>query len=258
MNATASVMASTRREPASPLLPIFRAAPATEERLRHLERLASLGMLASNVAHEIKNALVGVKTFVELFAREHPDSELAALAAAEVVRIQSLVSSMLQIGAMPQKEWQTVCLRGLVDEVISLLQQPIRAKHLTVEPHFHRGADSACGNRDELKQGLINVLLNAIDASYDGGTIQVRTRATGRGKVSIAIQDFGVGIGPENLTRLCEPFFSTKAEGTGLGLSITKRILAAHGGTIDVSSMPGEGSTFTLSLPLARQLAASA
>ena len=250
MNATASVMASKRQEAASPILAIFPGSPAPEQRLQHLERLASVGMLTSNVAHEIKNALVGVKTFIELFAREHPDSELAALAAAEVVRIQSLLSSMLQMGAMPQQERQTVRLRVLVDEVVSLLQQPIRAKRMVIERHFHRGPDKACGNRDELKQALINVLLNAIDASYDGETIQVRTRATASGTLKIAVQDFGVGIRPENLTRLFEPFFTTKAEGTGLGLSITKRILAAHGGAIEVSSMPGEGSTFTLSLPL--------
>jgi two-component system, NtrC family, sensor histidine kinase AtoS len=252
MNATASLMARKRPQAAGPVLPTFPRSSAAYERLQHLERLASVGMLSSNVAHEIKNALVGVKTFVELLAREHPDSELATLAAAEVVRIQSLVSSLLQIGRTPQQEWRMVRLHRLIDEVISLLRQSIRAKRLKIERQFHRGSDAALGNRDELKQAMLNLLLNAIDASDTDGTIQVRTRATASGMLAIAVQDFGTGIRPENLQRLFEPFFTTKADGTGLGLSITKRILTAHGGAIEVSSMPGQGSTFTLSLPLAR------
>ena len=221
----------------------------TDDRMRHLERLANVGMLTGTAAHEIKNALVGVKTFVDLLACQHPDCELAALAASEVSRIQGLVGSLLHAAARPEKHCATVRLHEVLRHVITLVQQPLRSKRLTLETAFTCGPDTVAGSADQFKQAFLNVVLNAIEASLEGGVIQVRTRVDDA-TLTIAIQDFGAGIRPENLRRLFEPFFTTKAEGTGLGLNITRRIIREHGGTIEVSSMPHEGATFAFTLPL--------
>ncbi len=242
---------STFATPASDLKTFWREAHSNSEmRIGHLEQLAHVGMLAGHAAHEIKNALVGVKTFVDLLAREHQGSELAALASAEIVRIQSLVSQMLQLAAKPQTSWAVVHLHDLLQQTIALVHRPLGAKRLTLETSFSCGPDTVHANSDQLKQAFLNVLLNAVDASHVGGTIQVRTRATKRGMFCVEFQDSGVGIRPENLPQLFQPFFTTKPEGTGLGLSITHGIIQEHNGTIEVASLPNEGSTFTFQLPL--------
>lgn len=220
-----------------------------QEKLEHLERLASLGALTGNIAHEIKNALVGVKTFVDLLAREHQDCELAELAQAEIARIESLTSQILQCAAKPKSRAQMVHVNRVLEHSIELVQRPLRAKRIQLEMTLTTDADTVRGSEDELKQAFLNVLLNAVEASHRGGTIRVRTSVR-RNRLTMAVQDFGAGIRPEDLRRLFEPFFTTKRQGTGLGLSITQRILHEHEGTIQVTSMPNEGTTFTLQLPL--------
>jgi signal transduction histidine kinase len=227
------------------------AADAEQDRLRHLDRLASLGALTGSIAHEIKNALVGVKTFVDLLAHEHKHCELAPLASAEIARIESLIAQVLQCAAKPRNSTHTVPVNLLLQHTIDLLQPALREKGIQLETALTRGSDAVEGTPDQLKQAFLNVLMNAIEASATGGTIRVRTRVREHG-LAVAIQDFGEGIQPEHLRRLFEPFFTTKREGTGLGLSITQRILQEHRGTINVASMPNEGTTFTLHLPLVR------
>ncbi len=224
-----------------------------DARQQHLERLAELGMRSGSIAHEIKNALVGVKMFVDLLARQNPEAELAPVAAREVARIQRLVSEMLHVAGKPKRETGALSLHAVLEETIAVLQEPLREKRVRLETVFHRGNDVIEGNFDELKQAFLNVLLNAVDASTKGGVVELRTWIRQRGVLSVAIQDFGAGIRADHLQRLFEPFFTTKTTGTGLGLSITKRIICEHQGTIEVASMPDEGTTFTLHLPLQRR-----
>ena len=258
MNATASVMVDGGQAPSS-RVNIFQTpgtAPessSTKARgLQHLQQLARLGAQSGSVAHEIKNALVGVKTFVELLAREHPECELARLAGAEVERIQALVSDMLRLAAKPQRTWELVGVRTVLEETVALLRCALRDKGLTTRTEFQDGANDVHGNREQLKQVFLNLLLNAAEASHAGESIEIRMRAR-RKQLEVTIRDFGIGMRPESLQRLFEPFFSTKSNGTGLGLSITHEIVQEHGGSIEVSSMPNEGSTFTVRLPLSRQ-----
>ena len=217
---------------------------------QHLEQLAELGVRSGSIAHEIKNALVGVKMFVDLLARQHPQAELAEVASREVARIQRLVADMLQVAQAPKRAIGALSLHAVLEETIALVQAPLRAKSIRLQTAFHRGRDVVQGNFDELKQAFLNVLLNAIEASDDGGPVEVRTWKGQGGTVGVGILDFGAGIRTEHLQRLFEPFFTTKASGSGLGLSITKRIISEHRGTIEVSSMPTEGTTFTIHLPL--------
>jgi signal transduction histidine kinase len=224
-----------------------------QQQLQHFERLASLGTLTGSVAHEIKNALVGVKTFVDLLAREHQDCELAELAQAEIARIQSLVSEILQCAAKPKRALDAVHVNDVLRDTIQLLQEPLRAKRIQLEIAFTARRNIVSGSIDELKQAFLNLLMNAIEASEPEGTIRVRTRLRDGDILSVSIQDFGAGIRPEHLRRLFEPFFTSKPEGTGLGLSITQRIIQEHQGRIDVASMPNEGTTVTLQLPLLEQ-----
>ena len=241
---------------------LFQSAECEDSRsssLRHFERLASVGAMTCNIAHEIKNALVGTRTFVELLAKENPNSELAALAKSELERIHKLVSDVLRFAAQTNGEERKrtdrkgfVQLNELLKHAVGLLEHTAKTRDIRFELSFDLAHDLLAGDFDQLKQALLNVLLNAIEASCLGGIIRVRTRVAGAAghTALIAIQDSGAGIRDQDIERVFEPFFTTKAGGTGLGLSITRQIIEEHQGKIEVSSEAGQGTTFTFLLPL--------
>ncbi len=228
------------------------------DRRRHFERLASVGALTCSIAHEIKNALVGTRTFVELLAKQNPNCELAELAKTELERIQSLVTDVLRFAARPAQTSRVVRLNDVLGQTVTLVRHPAKDKQVAIETNFALTRDSLAGDGDQLKQAFLNVLLNAIEASPPASIIQVRTAAANRGTktAAVTIQDSGPGIRPQDTERIFEPFFSTKAGGTGLGLSITRQIIEEHRGSIEVRSQLGHGTTFMILLPLGAELGA--
>jgi len=231
--------------PASPFL----------RQIRQLDRLANAGTLAAGLAHEIKNALVAGRTFVDLLLEKNTDEEMAQIVRRENGRIDSIVTRMLRFASITTPSMSASHVHELLDHALRLVQPQLADKSIALKRIFRAQPDVVNGDEYELQQAFVNLLLNAFDAMSANGTLSVTTEiisdsAPAEPRLRIRIQDSGVGISPEHMRRLFEPFFTTKAAGTGLGLVITRRIIQEHGGSISVESQPGQGTIFTVLLPL--------
>jgi len=226
------------------------AAPMFEQNLQRLDRLASLGALSASMAHEIKNGMVAVKTFVDLLAQKNQDAELTEVVGRELQRINAIVTQMLRFAAPKAEAFATVHVHDLLDRSLRLLQHQTGAKMISLQKNYHGTPDAVRGDDAQLQQVFMNLLLNAIEAMGSNGILTIGTEITGDKQMQIQIQDNGAGIAPENLARLFKPFFTTKTNGTGLGLAISRRIVLEHHGAIEARSETGKGTMFTLSLPV--------
>jgi len=227
-------------------------APVFEQNMRRLDRLAGLGTLSASMAHEIKNGMVAIRTFVDLLALKKQENELTEVVGRELQRINAIVTQMLRLGAPKAATFTTVHLHDLLDQSLRLLQHQIGAKMISLRRDYQAAPDTAHGDDAQLQQVFMNLLLNAIEAMGTGGVLTVGTEIAecgGQRLLKIHIQDTGTGVARENLARLFEPFFTTKKNGTGLGLAISKRIALEHHGAIEARSETAKGSTFTLTLP---------
>ncbi len=234
-----------------------------EAHLQQLDRLTSLGTLATSMAHEIKNALVAGKTFVELLLEKNRDAELGEIVRRELSRIDAIISRMLDFGGTAKAVCSPVHLHQTLQHSLDLVRPQLEASSISLHRAFRATSDLISGDDYELQQALVNLFLNAVEAMSPGGALTVTSETITAGNqpaypdglpqlpgVSITISDTGTGISPENMARLFEPFFTTKPTGTGLGLAITQRILREHHGAISVESQPGRGTAFRLVLPL--------
>jgi signal transduction histidine kinase len=221
-----------------------------ELNMRRLDQLASLGMLSASMAHEIKNGMVAVKTFVDLLAQKNQEAELTGVAGRELQRINAIVTQMLRFAAPKPATFATVHIHDLLDHSLRVLQHQIGAKMIALQRNYRAAPDTVRGDDAQLQQVFMNLLLNAIEAMGTNGVLTVSTEITDGKQLQIQIRDTGAGVARENLGRLFEPFFTTKKNGTGLGLAISKRIALEHQGEIHLQSAVNQGSTFTLSLPV--------
>src|SRR5438552_12500209 len=230
-----------------------------ERRIRRLERLASIGTLSAGVAHEIKNALVAIKSFSDLLAQRNQDVEMTTLISRQAQRIDSLVNQLLKFARPAKPTFAIVSLHEVIDNSLRLVQHQLKVRKIQLVRALDAGHDQVQGDAKQLEQALINLLLNAIEAMEEMGTLTVATelvvateqisRAEPKGKkeqVQVSIKDTGSGIPPELATRLFVPFMTTKPEGTGLGLAITARIIQEHRGRIKVESEVNKGTTFKI------------
>lgn len=233
-----------------------------EERLQRLDRLASAGTMAAGLAHEIKNALVACRTFIDLLLEKQQSAELAEVVRREMGRIDALVGRLLNYaGAPPKPALAKVHVHAVLDHSLRLVEPQMQSKRIVLQRAFHAATDLAQADEGDLEQAFVNLLLNALEAMGPDGRLTVSTALTeARGRsaagsattqIEVAIQDTGEGIPPENMPRLFEPFFTTKTDGTGLGLAVTHRVVRDHGGSINATSRPGQGSTFRVLLPVA-------
>jgi len=241
------------------------AARQLEERIRQLDRLATLGTLAAGMAHEIKNALVAGKTFVDLLLERQQGAELAGVVRRELGRIDALVSRMLNFAGPPRTTFSPVRLHEILEHSLRLVQPQLQAKAISLTRAFQAAPDLLSGDDYQLQQAFVNLFLNALEAMGPDGTLSVTTEIIAPGtalagadgaapapaQLRLTIKDDGAGIPPEHMGRLFEPFFTTKASGTGLGLPITRRIIEEHRGTITVQSQPDHGTAFQILLPAA-------
>jgi signal transduction histidine kinase len=268
-NSTAVLSVTVLPEPAghgssriTVLLKDVSAADQLEGHLRRLDRLASIGTLAASMAHEIKNALVPVRTFAELLLEQNPNIELGETVRREMLRVDSIVSRMLKFSAPAKPALAPVRLHEILDHSLRLVHHRVESRQIAFERKFHAPSDVCNGDDHQLEQVFVNLLLNAIESMGYEGTLTVTTEAAADadaaslppvggsiGFVCVRIKDTGVGIPAENLQSIFEPFFTTKHTGTGLGLSVTRRIIEEHKGSIRVESQPGKGTTFSILLP---------
>jgi signal transduction histidine kinase len=222
------------------------------------EKLAMAGKLAAGVAHSIRNPLTSVK--MRLYSmRRHlnlppPQQEDLDVISEEIRHIDAIVRNFLEYSRPPKLKIQPVSPSAVVDLAITLLRPRLESFNVSVTVNRKQPLPEIWADPDQLKEVLVNLMVNACEAMAKGGSITVTEGEdflAGIGRiVRIRIQDTGPGI-PESLQdKIFQPFFSSKEEGTGLGLSIAARIIEEHGGSIDIKSEPGQGATFTLPLPL--------
>ncbi|NVN89885.1 MAG: HAMP domain-containing protein [Desulfuromonadales bacterium] len=232
------------------------------EQALHSEKMASIGLLAAGMAHEVGTPLAAIMGYAELLTGEEQDgeevSDYARRISQECGRIDRIVRGLLDYSRPRSSGVAPVDIPQVVRESIELLNQQGAFKRITLSTYFEKGLLPALADAHQLQQVLINLLLNSRDAMPDGGKINIRVTAgdSGRrdqtqGYMLVEVLDNGMGIPPENITSLFEPFFTTKppGRGTGLGLAISARIIEGFGGRITVKSTIGRGSCFTLWLP---------
>jgi len=235
-----------------------------ERQLLRSERLAALGQLISGVAHELNNPLAAILGFSELCQDPRtPSQDLKRhleIIEREARRTQHIVRDLLNFSRQRKPERTAADVRELLDRCLSLLSYQFRVLNITVERDYPDSLPSVHVDEFQIQQVFMNLMINASQAMAQAKTsnrkIYVRVRSVGDGQdVAVEIQDTGPGIPPDLLDRVFEPFFTTKPEGigTGLGLSVCQAIVSKHGGTITVRSRPGEGATFTVTLPVAAQ-----
>jgi two-component system NtrC family sensor kinase len=215
-------------------------------------RLAAVGQLAASIAHEINNPLYAVRNCLYLLEDDLPadlrDADYLIMARDQLARIAGIIERMRDFYRPSRGDMEPNDLNELLENTLALAS--LQMRHAAIQVIFTpaAGLPSVMCNGDQLRQVFLNLILNAIDAMPDGGTLTVRTIAAPTVAV-IEVHDTGIGIPEDIRARLFDPFFTTKSTGTGLGLSICAHIVTQHGGQLDVESSPGQGSTFRVALP---------
>lgn len=232
-----------------------------EEQLQIAEKMASIGLLAAGVAHEINTPLAGISSFTQMLLQEadpdDPRTRILEKIERQTFRAAKIVSGLLNLARPPQTDKGPVDLNGVINDVMSLVEHQFAASRITLRKELSPEPLIVQGIEYKLQQVILNLILNARDAMPKGGWLRVATRAEGDRAV-VEIEDTGVGIPREHLSRIYDPFFTTKGfgQGTGLGLSVTYGIVQEHEGTITCESTVGQGTCFTLTLPRRSALAA--
>jgi signal transduction histidine kinase/CheY-like chemotaxis protein len=225
----------------------------SQMQLVQTEKLAATGRLAASLAHEINNPLQANHNSLQLmlsFQLEAQErQEYLKIADEEIERLMNLVASILEFARPPQREMRATNLNDVVERVLTLTAKYLQHRRVAIKRILTPDLPSVVVAPDELEQVFINLVLNAVDAMPEGGTLHVASRQGEGGRLAVAFSDTGHGIAPEDLERVFEPFFSTREDGTGLGLTVSHNVIERHGGEIAVESTPGQGTTFTVWLP---------
>ncbi len=225
------------------------------------DQLAATGQLAAGLAHELRNPLMSIKLIIQAARRdttgdERLDAMDLRILDEEVTRLESLLQTFLEFAKPATLETRRLNLQGIVEPSLQLLSRRAAIKRVSFSSRVHAGACDVEGDESQLRQVLLNLLLNAIDAAPPGGTVQVDVRpvapdGAAEGFVELRVADNGSGLASEMRQRIFEPFFSTRETGLGLGLAICKRIVDSHGGEITADNRPGGGAEFVVRLPIA-------
>jgi two-component system sensor histidine kinase PilS (NtrC family) len=225
---------------------------AMEARMRQADRLATLGRMAANIAHEIRNPLASLTGAIEVLARtgaaEDARERLSQIVARESERLNQIITNFLEYARPAPLTLEAVDVAEALEGVLVLLEHRGAPGGLKIVRAFSSPLVWRV-DPQQFRQVLWNLCRNAVEAMPDGGELRVGAAALPGRKLEVWVADSGHGIAPEDLAHVFEPFFSTKPGGTGLGLSLVHRIVQEHGGEVDVRSTPGLGTTFTLTLP---------
>ena len=229
-----------------------------EQKLVQADKLSSIGLLAAGVAHEVNTPLAVISTYAQMLAKQIPGddqkSKLLDKIAKQTFRASEIVNSLLNFSRTSTTSYDDVDLNKVLRETVALLEHQLQKAGVSVSLHLEDGMPAIRGNTGKLQQVFLNLVLNARDAMNSGGVLSIRSWSD-RGLARVDVSDTGQGIASENLARIYDPFFTTKAsrKGTGLGLSVTYGIVKEHGGSIEVQSEVGIGTRFHLELPLSRK-----
>lgn len=236
---------------------------AHQRQIQRAERLASVGELASGLAHEIRNPLAGIKTAVEILCEKirrrdgGDDADLRDVVnevSAQTERVHRLVDDLLQYARPKPPQTVRCSLRDLVEKCLTLIGPQAEKQGVAVEFACRANDCEVCADPEQIHQAILNIVLNAIQAMPNGGRLGCSMdEDAGNGFVLLHVQDNGQGMTPEAQQRVFSPFYTTKPRGTGLGLSITRGIIERHHGTLVFASKLGAGTAFTIRLPLVGQ-----
>ena len=228
-----------------------------QEAMARKEKLVAIGHLAAGVAHEIRNPLSSIKGLAKYFAeRTPPDGEahqLAQVMAKEADRLNRVVSELLELVRPAHLKYQSVDLNEVITHSLQLIGQDAQSRAIELNFNAQPSLRRIEADPDRLKQVLLNLYLNAMQAIGHHGTIRVEVGECDGQRVKIVVTDSGKGMTAEQRQAIFTPYFTTKADGTGLGLAVVQNIVEQHGGTIHADSTPGKGAVFTLYLPVSAQ-----
>lgn len=228
---------------------------AQQENLRN-QALAAIGQLTTQVAHEIKNPLGGIKlniTYLQRIVQRNDDNqeihEILEEFSAAIERLSKIVMEMNQFARPRELNRSPFDVHQLIDEQLAFVADKVKNKNIDIKKNYQPELPFVRIDHIELAKAMINIIINAIDASPASAPLFISTKHKNT-EVEITIQDQGSGMSKETLSRLFEPFFTTKGQGTGLGMSITKRAIELHGGKLAIKSKEGEGTTVVVTLPI--------
>ena len=224
------------------------------EEMTRMDRLASLGKLSAGIAHEIRNPLTGITLLLDdLHDRQDLDREsreMMGKALAEIERVEKLVTALLTYASPPRSEFMVADISMVIEDTLLFFRKSCEKEGVTLASRL-ADIEPFAFDPEKIRQVLLNLLRNSLSATGKGGSITVATMS-GQGSVVIVVSDSGQGIAAADIPLVFEPFFTGSSVGTGLGLSITQRIVEEHHGVIEVRSDAGEGTTFTITLPVDR------
>lgn len=232
-----------------------------ERQLRQADKMAALGTLSAGLAHEIKNPLSAIELNLHLLAEELADREQVRsevqryleILKAEIKRLQAVVENVVRASRPTAVSLEPLNLNNLLSHVVALVDHEARQHKVDLQVDLDSSLPPVPGDDTQLSQVFLNLLLNGLQAMPDGGTLIISSgvRPDPSSSVFVRVSDTGHGIAPGHLSRLFDPYFTTRDGGMGLGLAIAYRIVRDHGGTIEVASTQGAGTTMTVRLPLA-------
>ncbi|MBM3888771.1 MAG: GAF domain-containing protein, partial [Verrucomicrobia bacterium] len=226
-----------------------------EEQLRQNEQLSALGLLAAEIAHEIRNPLTVVKMLFHSldlkFPAGDPRAKDAGIIEQKMEQMNRVLDQTLTFARRSEPRVEPADLNALLEDVLLLVRHKLAQHNITLQWQRAAGLPLAPLDRTQIEQAVLNLVLNATQAMPSGGTLTIATRAEGA-EVCVTVADTGVGMTPEVQQRLFDPFLTTKPAGAGIGLALVRKIIEAHRGRIEVASAPGQGATFRLFLPADR------
>jgi two-component system sensor histidine kinase HydH len=232
---------------------------ALQERVTRSERLAALGSLAAGVAHEIRNPLSSIKGFAQFFLKKNPpgstDHQYSEVMIQEVERLDRVITTLLDYANPKEPVQEQTSLADIIHRSIALITDDAKAKKVDVIVEIAEDTPPVTVDKDQITQVLLNIALNALDAMKKGGKLAFRSFMDESEFVIVEIEDTGHGIPEKELSRIFDPFYTTKKTGTGLGLAIAHRIVENHGGTLSVKSTGTSGTTFRITVPAQREKA---
>jgi two-component system NtrC family sensor kinase len=225
-----------------------------EEQLQHAEKMASVGLLAAGVAHEVNTPLAGISSYTQLLRGQlderDPRQEVLEKIEKQSFRAAKIINGLLNFSRSSGTEFELVDVNRVLADVLSLVEHQLEGSKIRVRKELAEDLPPVRGNSNRIQQVFFNLVLNARDAMPSGGWLTLATSAD-NGSVLVEVKDTGHGIRREHIRRIYDPFFTTKGigKGTGLGLSVSYGIVQEHGGAIFVDSTPGQGTTFQVALP---------
>jgi two-component system NtrC family sensor kinase len=226
-----------------------------QQALLQSEKLAAMGRLTSQIAHELNNPIYGIMNTLELLKTEIPPESkrrrILELSLSEIQRLSEMLRNMLSFSKPEEEKRRPIKIDDLMEGILLVMEKQMKESNIQVETSFDPGIPEVMASTNQMRQVMLNIFKNGKEAMPKGGTLTIRTAREGN-KVLIHIQDTGTGIPEEIRDKIFEAFFTTKqkVKGVGLGLSVCYGIIKDHGGEIKVESEEGKGTTFTISLPI--------